>query len=104
MAIKKKAAVGIKTTKTAPDSTGYYNARSLKAQQLVDSAEKEGLGKAYNQKYLDNAEKARNDTRAYQQRKNGPAGPATSSLKKGGKVKSTPKAKCASCGTKAKKK
>lgn len=97
MATKKKAAVGIKATKTAPDSTGHFNARVLKAEKLVDAAEKEKLGKEYTQKYINHAEKTRNDARAYQKRKAGVGGPATSSLKKGGKV-------CASCGTKSKKK
>ena len=89
MSTIKKSAVGSKTTKTAADSTDYFAARNLKAEKLLDAAEKEGLGKVYNQKYIDNATKNRQDYRDYQQRKN--SANSTATLKKGGKIKPSKK-------------
>lgn len=92
----KKAEYGVK----APvDSTGYFQGRIKKADQLLSAAEKEGMGKSYTQPFQDNYGKALKESVAYQKRKS--AADTTKSvapLKKGGKVP------CAGCGAKMSKK
>ena len=95
---KKKAEYGIKSTPA--DSTGYFQGRIKKADQLLGAAEKEGLGKDYVKPFQDTYGKTLKDAAAYQRRKATPTDTTKSvaTLKKGGKIP------CAKCGSKTKKK
>jgi len=82
------------------DSTGYHSERVKKAMSLFDKAKSEKLGTDYEKNYSSHLDRTVKDKLDYEKRKLNPAGPATSGLKKGGKVSKQP---CAKCGKTIKK-